>query len=688
MAETETTPETSAEARGWIEKLADKPKQFAMVEIGLAVALAALTIWLATTYGMSGIEYVIYAGVLLLVVGVDGASYSLYEGTASRPVDQMRIRLLAVGGLIGLATALFGVSLGYNWWDDLRSWASESGPKEKAWHAYVVVGVLAAGLVIMFAAFQLARTEERANPFLRRLLYGYNAALTGVLLLAVLLVVNVFLNIWSKTPLDFTTGGSFTLSPQSQNILKSLDKPVQITQVHGFRNAFFLESEVKTLLDNCRDLSDKVEIKELSLHQDQQRARELAKKYPGIEPGCILVVYGEGDSANWRVIEEKDLVAEPDRFDPNPTSHHKFQGEDALMTALTFLGENKKMPAVYFTQGHNELDLNDSSANRFNVGAGILKRRLEKRNFEVKPLTFDPVTPQVPEDATLVIIAGPRTPIPESEVKALREYMNRKGRLIVLVDPIVGADKKMISTGLDGLLAQYSVEIPAERIITMPVNFPLEAVDVLAIMNPRLEQNPLVTYFGTTRLEFEDCRPVRAQSAPPGASRFNAQPLILVGSFSWAEANVAAEPSRLVADIMRNEEERAKKIRAIRSTMGSLAVAVAVTESNFNPNDPHAMMRGPTEQKPRMVVFGTAGMASNRNMAEQAGTLNFDLLASTIDWLRDRPNTIGIAAKQRNAFVLVRGSDAEDFRMKYLPIMLVAACVLGLATGVWIVRRR
>ena len=153
----------------------------------------------------------------------------------------------------------------------------------------MVVGVLAAGLVIMFAAFQLARTEERANPFLRRLLYGYNAALTGVLLLAVLLVVNVFLNIWSKTPLDFTAGSSFTLSPQSQNILKSLDKPVQITQVHGFRNAFFLESEVKTLLDNCRDLSDKVEVKELSLHQDQQRARELAKKYPGIEPGCILL---------------------------------------------------------------------------------------------------------------------------------------------------------------------------------------------------------------------------------------------------------------------------------------------------------------------------------------------------------------------------------------------------------------
>ena len=40
-----------------------------------------------------------------------------------------------------------------------------------------------AGLLIMFASLQLARTEQRANAVLRRMLYGFNSVFVGLLLL-------------------------------------------------------------------------------------------------------------------------------------------------------------------------------------------------------------------------------------------------------------------------------------------------------------------------------------------------------------------------------------------------------------------------------------------------------------------------------------------------------------------------
>ena len=43
----------------------------------------------------------------------------------------------------------------------------------------------------MFASLQLGKGLERQNQNIRRLIYGYNAVMTGLLLLAVLTLVNV-----------------------------------------------------------------------------------------------------------------------------------------------------------------------------------------------------------------------------------------------------------------------------------------------------------------------------------------------------------------------------------------------------------------------------------------------------------------------------------------------------------------
>src|SRR5262249_57451715 len=97
----------------------------------------------------------------------------------------------------------------------------------------IMICVLAAvgGLVLMFASLQLARSVERVSAGMRRLLYGYNAVLTGLLLFAILGLLNVLAYVemppfsWFGKRLDWTPAHIHTLSQKSIDLLTSDNLP-------------------------------------------------------------------------------------------------------------------------------------------------------------------------------------------------------------------------------------------------------------------------------------------------------------------------------------------------------------------------------------------------------------------------------------------------------------------------------
>ncbi len=118
-----------------------------------------------------------------------------------------------------------------------------------------------------------------------------------------------------------------------------------------------------------------------------------------------------------------------------------------------------------------------------------------------------------------------------------------------------------------------------------------------------------------------------------------------------------------------------------------LPIAVAVSEkSPAIPGDLNAgMTRGKTE--PRLVVIGNAQWASNSSLSPGgAGDLFYDMFASSLAWLRDRPRSIGIEPRQSDLFVLEPGTNY--WRMFLLPTGLAFLGIIGLGTGVWLIRRR
>src|SRR5207249_10114001 len=91
------------------------------------------------------------------------------------------------------------------------------------WQLWVCLLAMFGGLGVMLVSLLPARVAAHANVTLRRLVYGYNTALTGRLVLAILLVLNVLVDNYFTASFDWTLARLSMLSLQSESILTHLN---------------------------------------------------------------------------------------------------------------------------------------------------------------------------------------------------------------------------------------------------------------------------------------------------------------------------------------------------------------------------------------------------------------------------------------------------------------------------------
>jgi ABC-type uncharacterized transport system len=207
--------------------------------------------------------------------------------------------ILFVGSLVGLILICAGIIMTAQWWGTVTGGLEEW---HKNWWRLMLCELLVfGGLAVMFGALQVARSEERTNPGLRRVVYGYNAVLTALLVLTILVHLNVFTYLpvapftWAQETYDWTENKIYSLSPGSKELLQRLDKPVKVYVLLPSSDEFTLR-EVRTLLDNCKAVNRRIEVEELSPDLSPQAVAQLEKKYDLPERQGLLVVYGpEGD---------------------------------------------------------------------------------------------------------------------------------------------------------------------------------------------------------------------------------------------------------------------------------------------------------------------------------------------------------------------------------------------------------
>jgi hypothetical protein len=611
------------------------------------------------TYTVGGAVGAILAGVLALVA---------LSGSTAPPATHARRVFLAAGSVLGFAVMLYGIVLLVLWFGSLAKWLGEGDVKE-AHRVLIPVGVVILGAAMAILSALPARAEERHNQALRRFIYGSNLGVTTLLLVFALLAGNIFLALRVPNKLDTTGSGFYTLGDDTLKYLKSLDTPITIYTTmdeQGDRPT----ADMRRLLDTAAAANPaRIAIRPVSSVTTKPLLAKLREKHPQYNFAArawVLVAAGE-DEARTTFFTDDDVFSERGGTE-------SFTGESRLMRDVLFLSDSKTKAVVYMTQGHGEPAIvppaPGAAAGRT---ASALRTILEKNYVDVRPWQPDVDDPKVPDDATVVIIADPRRTLPAKTVSALAAYMTtpraggKAGKLIVAASPFPKPDGAgCIETGVEGILLNYGVVQQAGWVLTPPYGeLDLSYTDILTISEGSRHPVGALVSRGAV---FSDCRPLVVRASDDPDASVNAEVLFASvnprGNLTWVDRDPPSDPKA--------QWERMARDAALRPKLGLSAeprpLAVAVTEAKV----------------PRVVVFAS-GVAFADDTNPRKGPPRVDLIAASLDWLRDRPS-VAAANKTYARYTLPKSATAT--RLVWLPVGLTLAVIVVAGLGVWVVRRR
>lgn len=114
-------------------------------------------------------------------------------------------------------------------------------------------------------------------------------------------------------------------------------------------------------------------------------------------------------------------------------------------------------PVVYFVQGAGIADVNNTE----NEGLKFIFEAIKNSAIDVRPLNLLSAQ-EIPFDAKAVILWGPKTALQASELKVLQRFLDRKGNLMVALDPDLNSD---FHPALRKLLERYRIIIRNDLVI-------------------------------------------------------------------------------------------------------------------------------------------------------------------------------------------------------------------------------
>ena len=212
-----------------------------------------------------------------------------------------------------------------------------------------------------------------------------------------------------------------------------------------------------------------------------------------------------------------------------------FKGEQAITSALIDIVEGKKNTVGYLV-GHKEPPLTGEATSP----VSIFKTFIENENVEFKELNLFEV-PAIPADIKVVMIAGPQYDFSDREMKMLRDFWNKDGRILLLVDPAAKTPK------LTAFLNELGVKVDDDRLMAMVKTGIQEVARVRDVVAHFLADNPVTQRLADVRAPF----PWRDQLADSenrqiaAAANLHLSPLAQAEKGYWGETDYYSDDEAL-----------------------------------------------------------------------------------------------------------------------------------------------
>jgi ABC-type uncharacterized transport system involved in gliding motility auxiliary subunit len=492
-------------------------------------------------------------------------------------------------------------------------------------------GLAIAGLVCTLL-YMLSQWREIVQAFAgRQARFGTLAAASILVVLAILVAIN-YLSTRHNKRWDLTAASQFSLSDQTKKVLADLKEPINI-------RVFAKTDEFQRFRDR--------------LDQYTYQSKQLSVEYidPDKRPGLAQQL---GVTAVPTIVMEYKGRNEKVNSD----------GEQELTNGLIKVIQGRQ-PKVYFTQGHGEKDLQGAQPAGYNgIAAG-----LTSSNFVVDKVVLAQQG-GVPPDADVLVIAGPKTDFLGPEVDAVKAFLAKGGKLLVLLDPVLKADQPQ-PAGLQALLKDWGIDAGNDVILDVSGMGRLIGTDESVPVAASYPPHPITEGFNLLT-----AYPLARSMSPVegGVNGHTAQKLVDTSPRSWAETNLKSLTGGQPAK--QDEGDKAGPV-----ALGSAVSAPATTVPP--PAAPEKTGDNPKTVETRVVAFGDADFASNGALGV-AG--NRDLFLNTINWLAQQENLIAIRPRDPEDRRITLTAD-QIRRIFFLTVLILPGLVLLAGVQTWWRRR-
>lgn len=416
---------------------------------------------------------------------------------------------------------------------------------------------------------------------------------------------------------DWSKNGRNTLSAVSVALLSEMPQPVVVTVF--VRETPLLRKHIVELVARYQRYKSDIKLQFINPDAEPQRVREMNIT----AEGEMVIEYG-GQRTQTQQISEEGI-------------------SNALQKVLRG-GERK----VAFMQGHGERDFLQTA----NYDLSAWAQQLTTRGLQTYGLNLASVG-AVPDNTSLLVIAGPRAELLAGELVAIQGYLDRGGNLLWLADP--GE-----LYGLSGIGKQLGIILQPGTIIDPNVS--QVGMMLFGTDDPRMA---LVASYGAhpvvAGFDFNTLFPMaRGITIDEVDAKWQRTPLLRTLSNTWAERG------ELLGSIGFDDED----------IKGPLNIGVALSRDVED-------VGGELRQQ-RIVVIGDGDFLSNGYLGVGG---NLQLAMNIANWLVSDDTLLSIPA--RNSSDITLEFDETELAMIGVGFLVVLPLAL-LSTGlvIWWRRRR
>ena len=274
--------------------------------------------------------------------------------------------------------------------------------------------------------------EKKPNKFMqiikkRWLINGTKTTILVLVILAVFFAINILMQQLELTPLDFSAEKLYTLTDESKEKVKDINKEVDIYFI-GYSDG----DSTLDLAKQYNKANENIKVEAVSV----ENRPDLAEKY-GMQTGDVSIIVECGEK--FKILSTSDLVA----YDTN--TYESYSVAEEKLTASIMQISTDDVPKVYFLTGYSDFSLS--------YAMQYLNMYLQNEINEIASLDVLS-TGKVPDDCDTLVITTPSSDFDELTTNAITDYIN-SGRNILWLNSVVSQEQNF--TNVNKILAMYGV---------------------------------------------------------------------------------------------------------------------------------------------------------------------------------------------------------------------------------------